>query len=66
MSIGNIILIITLVLDIVLAYLYGGRGQEAWKALDEMWPATDKPRMRQMILKARTSGILSEINRPHK
>jgi hypothetical protein len=54
------------VLDIVLAYLYGGRGQEAWKALDEMWPATDKPRIRQMILKARTSGILSEINRQHK
>ena len=54
------------VLDIILAYLYGGRGQEAWKALDEMWPATDKPRMRQMILKARSSGILAEINRPHK
>ncbi|MGH9554761.1 MAG: hypothetical protein ACRD2Y_02970 [Terriglobales bacterium] len=55
-----------IVLEIVLAYLYGGRGQEAWKALDDMWPATDKPRMRQMILKARTSGILSEINRPHR
>ncbi len=55
-----------MVLEIVLAYLYGGRGQEAWKALDEMWPATDRPRIRQMILKARTSGILSEINRPKK
>ena len=55
-----------IVLEIVLAYLYGGRGQEAWKALDDMWPATDKPRMRQMILKARSSGILTEINRPHK
>ncbi|MGH9601124.1 MAG: hypothetical protein ACRD24_01935 [Terriglobales bacterium] len=55
-----------IVLEIILAYLYGGRGQEAWKALDDMWPATDKPRMRQMILKARTSGILSEINRQHK
>ena len=55
-----------IVLEIVLAYLYGGRGQEAWKALDEMWPATDKPRMRQMILKARSSGILTEINRQHK
>ncbi|MCI0356722.1 MAG: hypothetical protein L0099_17055 [Acidobacteria bacterium] len=55
-----------IVLEIVLAYLYGGRGQEAWKALDEMWPPSDRPRIRQMILKARTSGILSEINRPHK
>jgi len=54
------------VLEIVLAHLYGGRGQEAWKALDQMWPATDRPRIRQMILKARTSGILSEINRPKK
>ncbi|HXE90794.1 MAG TPA: hypothetical protein VNK82_07525 [Terriglobales bacterium] len=53
-------------LGIVLAYLYGGRGQEAWKALDEMWPPLDKPRIRQMILKARTAGILSEINRPKK
>ncbi|HSA93884.1 MAG TPA: hypothetical protein VLE48_12800 [Terriglobales bacterium] len=53
-------------LGIVLAYLYGGRGQEAWKALDEMWPPLDKPRIRQMILKARGSGILSEINRPRK
>jgi len=55
-----------IVLEIVLANLYGGRGQEAWKALDELWPATDRPRIRQMILKARTSGILSEINRPKK
>ncbi len=55
-----------IVLEIVLANLYGGRGQEAWKALDDMWPATDRPRIRQMILKARTSGILSEINRPKK
>ncbi len=55
-----------IVLDIVLAYLYGGRGQEAWKELDNMWPATDRPRIRQMILKARSSGILSEINRPKK
>ena len=55
-----------IVLEIVLANLYGGRGQEAWKALDDMWPATDRPRIRQMILKARASGILSEINRPKK
>ena len=53
-------------LAIVLANLYGGRGQEAWKALDDMWPPLDKPRIRQMILKARTGGILSEINRPKK
>ncbi len=55
-----------LVLEIVLAYLYGGRGPEAWKELDKMWPPIDKPRIRQLILKARSSGLLSEINRPKK
>ena len=29
------------VLTIILAYLYGGKPEEAWKAVDEMWPPQD-------------------------
>jgi len=46
------------VLAIVFANLYGGREQEAWKALDEMWPPTDKERIRKVILQKRAEGIL--------
>ena len=53
-----------LVLQIVLSYLYGGRGQEAWKQLAENWPYADRERIRQLILKTRTTGVLSEVNRP--
>jgi hypothetical protein len=46
------------VLTIVFADLYGGREQEAWKALDEMWPPTDKDRIRKLILQKRAEGML--------
>jgi hypothetical protein len=46
------------VLTIVFADLYGGREQEAWKALDEMWPPTDKERVRKLILQKRAEGML--------
>jgi hypothetical protein len=46
------------VLAIVFANLYGGREQEAWKALDEMWPPGDKERIRKLILQERAEGIL--------
>jgi hypothetical protein len=46
------------VLAIVFANLYGGKAQEAWKALDEMWPPTDKERVRKLILEKRAEGIL--------
>ena len=46
------------VLTIVFANLYGGREQEAWKELDEMWPPTDKERIRKVILQKRAEGIL--------
>jgi hypothetical protein len=46
------------VLAIVFANLYGGKEQDAWKALDEMWPPTDKERIRKLILQKRTEGIL--------
>jgi hypothetical protein len=46
-----------LVLTIVLANLYGGHPKEAWKALDELWPPSDIPRIRSLILKTRGKGF---------
>jgi hypothetical protein len=46
------------VLSIVLAHLYAGQEQQAWKALDEMWPPSDRQRMRALILQKRKEGIL--------
>ena len=46
------------VLAIVFANLYGGKEQEAWKALDEMWLPTDRERVRKLILQKRAEGIL--------
>jgi len=48
-------------LSVVLAYLYSGREQQAWKALDEMWPASDRARIKKLILKTRAEGVLSQI-----
>jgi hypothetical protein len=52
-----------LVLQIALDYLYGGRGQQAWDTIRDMWRDNDKGRIRQVILQVRTRGVLSEINR---
>jgi len=46
------------VLTIVLAYLYSGREEQAWKELAAMWPPADMPRIKSEILKAREKGIL--------
>lgn len=50
------------VLEIVWAYLYSGREQEAWRALGEMWPAADAARIRALILAARARGIRSQVD----
>ena len=52
------------VLQIVLDYIYGGRGQDAWKTVTEMWPAMDRQRIRQEILRARMGGVMHDISRP--
>jgi len=52
-----------IVLTMVLNYLYGGRGEEAWKTIREMWTDRDKDRIRQAILLSRSRGVLSEVNR---
>ena len=46
------------ILRIVLAYLYSGREEQAWKELAAMWPPGDVERTKQEILKARERGIL--------
>ena len=52
-----------LVLHITLDYLYGGRGQQAWETITDMWRDNDKRRIRQVILQVRGRGVFSEINR---
>ncbi len=49
-------------LEIVWAYLYSGREPEAWRALAEMWPASDFERIRASIAAAQTRGIRSEMD----
>jgi len=49
------------ILEVVLAYLYSGREQMAWQTLDQMWPANDRHRIKNLILKTRSEGILSQI-----
>jgi hypothetical protein len=50
------------VLEIVLAYLYRGREDEAWRALSDTWPPGDIDRIRMAILNARAHGIRSQID----
>lgn len=49
-----------LVLTIVLAYFYGGRAEQAWKTLEEMWPPSDLQRIRDLIIQKRGSGFIAE------
>ena len=55
------------VLRIVTDYLYSGRQQQAWRALDDMWPAWDRERIQRWLLKriaeSRRRGTLAFENR---
>jgi hypothetical protein len=50
------------VLEIVWAYLYSGREQDAWHALAEMWPSADLDRIRASVLNARAHGVRGQID----
>jgi hypothetical protein len=50
------------VLEIVWAYLYSGRAQDAWHALAEMWPPADVDRIRAGLLKTQALGIHREAD----
>ncbi len=54
----------SIVLQIVLDYIYGGRGQEAWKMLADSWPYNDRDRIRAEILRRRMTGVMRDISRP--
>ncbi|MCU1302083.1 MAG: hypothetical protein JWQ87_2367 [Candidatus Sulfotelmatobacter sp.] len=49
------------VLEIVWAYLYSSREPEAWRSLEDMWPASDVERIRAAILGVRARGIHSQV-----
>ena len=50
------------VLNIVLAYLYSGREAQPWQALNEMWPTSDKARIKKLILDTKREGLLSKLS----
>jgi hypothetical protein len=52
------------VLIVVLNYLYSGREDQAWQALDEMWPPADESRVRSLILERRKRGLLAQVGTP--
>jgi hypothetical protein len=54
------------VLEIVWAYLYSGREQEAWSALNEMWPARDLERIRTSVSIVHQSGIPHNVDRTRR
>lgn len=49
------------VLEVVCAYLYSGRDQEAWKELASDWPPTDADRVKEAILAVRKKGIDAQV-----
>ena len=49
------------VLEIMCAYLYSGRPQQAWAELDEEWPPADAARVKAATLAARAKGIESQV-----
>jgi hypothetical protein len=50
------------VLEIVWAYLYSGRDEDAWRSLAEMWPAADIDRIRTALVNTRARGIHSQAD----
>lgn len=50
------------VLEIVWAYLYSGRDDEAWHALGEMWPASDLDRIHGAISDMQAHGIRAQVD----
>ena len=51
----------TVVLEVVFSYLYSGREAQAWKTLDELWPAKDRERIKKLIIDTRARGLLSKL-----
>ncbi len=52
------------VLTVILEFLYGGRPEEAWKALGELWPSDDRERIRHAIINEYCGGLRSDLSLP--
>ncbi len=50
------------VLEIVWAYLYSGREQDAWRSLGEMWPQADVDRIRAALANTHARGIRAQAD----
>ena len=50
------------VLEMVWAYLYSGREDEAWSTLAALWPAADVERIRAAMAKMRAGGMHSRVD----
>jgi len=50
------------ILEIVFAYLYSGRQDQAWQSLRDFWPAADYQRIHAAIEAARARGILRQVD----
>ena len=51
------------VLTIVLNYVYSGREEQAWHALDEMWPSSDVDRVKNLIRERRSRGLMAQAEK---
>ncbi len=49
------------VLTIVLDYVYSGRDEKAWQALEDYWPAGDVSRIKSLIAERRHRGLLANL-----
>jgi hypothetical protein len=49
------------VLEIVWAYLYSGRPDQAWSELQAAWPPSDEARIKSAVIAARAAGIESQV-----
>jgi hypothetical protein len=54
------------VMTIVLNYLYSGREEEAWHSLDQMWPESDRDRVKKLILERRSRGFITQMGQKPK
>lgn len=50
------------ILTIIVNYLYSGREEMAWKTLEELWPASDQGRVKNLILERRGRGLLKQVD----
>jgi hypothetical protein len=49
------------VLTVVLNYIYSGREEKAWQALNNDWPKADVGRIKSLILERRNRGLLANL-----